>query len=47
MEPGAAGFAGQVETNSDTRPGRYPVTFTAQDFAGNSAVTTAVVEIQP
>jgi len=47
LEPASAGFAGQVETNSGMKPGRYPVTFTAQDFAGNAAVTTAMVEIQP
>ena len=47
LDPASAGFVSQVETNSDLKPGRYPVTFTAQDFAGNAAVTTAMVEIQP
>lgn len=47
LDPASAGFASQVETNSGMAPGRYPVTFTAQDFAGNAAVTTAMVEIQP
>ncbi|HVE85672.1 MAG TPA: hypothetical protein VND93_22615, partial [Myxococcales bacterium] len=47
MEPASAGFAGAVETNAGLAPGKYPVTFTAQDFAGNSATATAMVEIQP
>ena len=47
LEPLSAGFAGVVETSSDLKPGRYPVSFVAQDFAGNSAVTTAMVEILP
>jgi len=47
LDPASAGFVSQVETNSDLKPGRYPVTFTAQDFAGNAAVTTAMVEILP
>ncbi|MHB8874406.1 MAG: VIT and vWA domain-containing protein [Myxococcaceae bacterium] len=46
LEPGTHGFSGLADTNSGLPPGRYPVVFTAQDFAGNSAQRTALVEVR-
>ena len=46
LEPHGLGFVVKVETNADLLPGRYPVTFTAQDYAGNTAQTQATVEVR-
>lgn len=46
LEPGTHGFTGSAETNESLPPGRYPVVFTAQDFAGNSAQAIALVEVR-
>jgi Ca-activated chloride channel family protein len=47
LEPAGLGFAGVAETNASLAPGRYPVVFTAQDFAGNTATVEQVVEVAP
>jgi uncharacterized protein YegL len=39
------GFAGMAETNGSLAPGRYPVVFTALDFAGNASRTEAFVDV--
>jgi hypothetical protein len=39
------GFIGLAETNGSMAPGRYPVVFTAQDFAGNASRIDAFVDV--
>lgn len=46
LDPSGAGFVAHVETNSDLRAGSYPVTLTAQDYAGNVAQAQATVEVR-
>jgi len=46
LDPNGIGFSAHAETNRDLAPGAYPVTFTAQDFAGNVAQTQATVEVR-
>lgn len=47
LEPAGIGFAAAAETNASLAPGQYPVVFTAQDFAGNTATVRQVVEVLP
>ena len=46
LVPGSHGFTVFAETNTTLAPGRYPVVFTAQDFAGNSAQSTTFIEVR-
>jgi uncharacterized protein YegL len=45
LASGGLGFTARVETNGDLAPGRYPVVFTAQDFAGNTSRAQTEVEV--
>jgi hypothetical protein len=47
LDPDGVGFVAVAETNSTLTAGRYPVVFTATDYAGNTARAIRDVEVSP